>query len=88
MACRIDTRSRELAPSVCGRVPVRFDRDERYVDHRFQLMPRRGFTALFARMLRHDNPDHVLTHYREGQNATVSVLRDRRSGMRRTLTAW
>lgn len=44
---------RDLAPSVCGRVPIRFSRDERYVDHRFQVMPRAGFTALFERMLRH-----------------------------------
>jgi UDP-galactopyranose mutase len=44
---------RELAPSVCGRVPIRLDRDDRYVDHRFQVMPRDGFTALFTRMLRH-----------------------------------
>ena len=44
---------RELAPSVCGRVPVRLSRDERYVDHRFQVMPKDGFTALFTRMLRH-----------------------------------
>jgi UDP-galactopyranose mutase len=44
---------RELAPGVCGRVPVRLDRDERYVQHRHQVMPRDGFTALFARMLRH-----------------------------------
>jgi UDP-galactopyranose mutase len=44
---------RELDPQVCGRVPVRLNRDRRYVDHRFQVMPRGGFTALFARMLRH-----------------------------------
>lgn len=44
---------RELAASVCGRIPVRLDRDERYVEHRFQIMPKRGFTALFAKMLRH-----------------------------------
>jgi UDP-galactopyranose mutase len=43
----------ELSPEVCGRIPVRFDRDERYVDHRFQVMPHKGFTALFTRMLRH-----------------------------------
>ncbi len=46
---------RELDPSVCGRIPVRLDRDCRYVDHRFQMMPRHGFTALFARMVRHRN---------------------------------
>ncbi len=44
---------RELAPSVCGRVPIRLNRDERYVDHRHQVMPKDGFTALFSRMLRH-----------------------------------
>jgi UDP-galactopyranose mutase len=44
---------RDLEPHVCGRIPVRLNRDTRYVDHRFQVMPRGGFTALFARMLRH-----------------------------------
>ncbi len=42
-----------LEPHVCGRIPVRLDRDPRYVSHRFQVMPRHGFTALFRRMLRH-----------------------------------
>ena len=44
---------RELDAGVCGRVPVRLDRDTRYVNHRFQVMPRNGFTAMFARMLKH-----------------------------------
>jgi UDP-galactopyranose mutase len=44
---------RQLDPSVCGRVPIRFNREDRYVDHGFQQMPRDGFTALFERMLRH-----------------------------------
>jgi UDP-galactopyranose mutase len=48
-----DRHPRELESSVCGRIPVRLDRDGRYVDHRFQVMPRDGFTALFARMVRH-----------------------------------
>jgi UDP-galactopyranose mutase len=43
----------ELAPGVCGRIPVRLDRDGRYVDHRFQAMPAGGFTQLFTRMLAH-----------------------------------
>lgn len=42
-----------LEPAVCGRIPVRLTRDDRYVDHRFQVMPRRGFTALFERMVCH-----------------------------------
>jgi UDP-galactopyranose mutase len=44
---------RQLDVSVCGRIPVRLDRDPRYVDHPYQVMPARGFTALFSRMVRH-----------------------------------
>lgn len=44
---------RELDPSVCGRVPIRLTRDERYVDHEYQITPTRGFTALFGAMLYH-----------------------------------
>jgi len=40
-----------LDPSVCGRIPVRFTRDERYVEQRHQVMPRDGFTPMFRRML-------------------------------------
>jgi UDP-galactopyranose mutase len=42
---------RELDPAVCGRIPVRLDRDDRYVEGSFQAMPSRGYTALYARML-------------------------------------
>jgi UDP-galactopyranose mutase len=46
---------RDLEPGVCGRVSVRLNRDHRYVSHRFQVMPKDGFTAMFARMLDHRN---------------------------------
>ncbi|WP_431936222.1 UDP-galactopyranose/dTDP-fucopyranose mutase family protein [Micromonospora sp. RP3T] len=42
----------ELDPSVCGRIPIRFDRNPYYVDSPYQVMPRDGYTALFDRMLR------------------------------------
>ncbi|GCB47267.1 UDP-galactopyranose mutase [Streptomyces sp. NL15-2K] len=42
----------ELDPSVCGRVPIRFDRNPYYTDSPMQVMPRDGYTALFDRMLR------------------------------------
>jgi UDP-galactopyranose mutase len=48
-----DLHPRDLEPTVCGRIPVRLDRDGSYVNHRFQVMPTHGFTALFARMVRH-----------------------------------
>lgn len=44
---------RELDPSVCGRIPVRLDRDHRYTDAPFQKMPARGYTEMFRRMLDH-----------------------------------
>lgn len=69
---------RELDAGVCGRVPVRLDRDHRYVSQPFQQMPRRGFTALFTRMLRHrrirlllDCPFADVRHLIRPRRATV-----------------
>jgi UDP-galactopyranose mutase len=42
---------RELDPSVCGRIPIRTNRDDRYLTERFQALPARGYTAMFERML-------------------------------------
>ena len=41
----------ELAPSVCGRIPIRTDRDDRYLSESFQALPRNGYTTMFHRML-------------------------------------
>lgn len=48
-----DMHPRDLSPSVCGRIPVRFNEDCRYVDHQFQLTPKDGFTAMFDKMTTH-----------------------------------
>jgi UDP-galactopyranose mutase len=45
----------ELDASVAGRIPVRFDRDDRYFTDTFQAMPLDGFTRMFERML--DSPN-------------------------------
>lgn len=42
-----------LDASVCRRIPVRLDRDDRYFTHPHQAMPSDGFTAMFQRMLDH-----------------------------------
>jgi UDP-galactopyranose mutase len=42
---------RELDASVCGRIPVRTDRDDRYLREEFQALPRDGFAAMFGRMI-------------------------------------
>ncbi len=46
---------RDLDASVCGRIPVRFNRDDRYLSERFQALPKDGYTALFERLLDHPN---------------------------------
>lgn len=50
----------ELDASVCGRVPVRTDADDRYFSDSFQAMPKAGYEALFARMLDHPNIEVAL----------------------------
>lgn len=56
----------ELDPSVCGRIPVRTNRDDRYLSDKFQALPKQGFTAVFEKMLAHPNIRVQLgTDYRE-----------------------
>lgn len=60
----------ELDKSVTARVPVRTNRDDRYFTDKFQMMPKRGYTAMFERML--DNPRISLllqTDYRDVKDA-------------------
>ena len=42
---------RELDASVCGRIPIRTNRDDRYLSESFQALPKHGYTALFETML-------------------------------------
>jgi UDP-galactopyranose mutase len=43
----------ELDASVCARIPIRTNTDDRYFTDEFQFMPRRGYTAMFERILDH-----------------------------------
>jgi UDP-galactopyranose mutase len=51
---------RELDPSVCARIPIRTDRDDRYLSERFQALPADGYTRMFERILRHPRIQVVL----------------------------
>jgi len=42
---------RDLDATVCGRIPVRINRDDRYLREDFQALPKDGYTALFERMV-------------------------------------
>ena len=44
---------RDLPASILKRLPVRFNYDDNYFAHRFQGMPREGYTDLVGRMLDH-----------------------------------
>src|SRR4051812_22507758 len=43
----------ELAATVTSRIPVRTNRDPRYFTDKYQVMPARGYTRMFERMLSH-----------------------------------
>jgi UDP-galactopyranose mutase len=42
---------KELDASVCGRIPIRTNRDDRYLREDFQAIPKDGYTAMFERMV-------------------------------------
>lgn len=42
---------RDLDASVCGRIPIRTNRDDRYLREEFQALPRDGYHRLFDRMV-------------------------------------
>lgn len=45
----------ELSPSITARIPLRFNWDERYVNEKYQVIPRDGYTEMFQRILDHAN---------------------------------
>jgi UDP-galactopyranose mutase len=42
---------KELDASVCGRIPIRTNRDDRYLREDFQALPKAGYTRMFERMV-------------------------------------
>jgi UDP-galactopyranose mutase len=58
----------DLDASVCGRIPIRTNRDDRYLREEFQALPAAGYTRMFERILEAGGPRvKVLlnTDYRE-----------------------
>jgi UDP-galactopyranose mutase len=59
---------RELDASVCGRIPIRLNRDDRYLSEKFQALPRDGYTAMFRKILSHPKIEvRLKTDYREAR---------------------
>lgn len=46
---------KELDASVCGRVPVRTNRDNRYFTDKYQALPKYGYHKMFEKLLNHHN---------------------------------
>jgi UDP-galactopyranose mutase len=42
---------KELDASVCGRIPIRTNRDDRYLREEFQALPKAGYSRMFERMV-------------------------------------
>ena len=58
--------AKDLDATVCGRIPIRTNRDDRYLSEKFQALPKDGYTAMFRRMLAHPLIEMRLnTDYRE-----------------------
>jgi UDP-galactopyranose mutase len=59
---------RELDASVCGRIPIRTNRDDRYLSDKFQALPKEGYTAMFRKMLAHPQIEvRLQTDYRDAR---------------------
>ena len=43
---------KDLDASVCGRIPIRTNRDDRYLREEFQALPKAGYHKMFDRMVR------------------------------------
>ena len=60
---------RDLDPSVCGRIPIRTNRDDRYLSESFQALPKNGYSALIENILA-DSPNttlHLNTDFHEAR---------------------
>lgn len=57
--------AKKLSPDVTARIPIRFNRDDRYFTDPYQGIPKDGYTKMFERMLNHKNIELVLnTNYK------------------------
>ena len=60
----------DLDASVCGRIPIRTNRDDRYLRENFQALPKAGYARMFEKMITCNSKIHVLLNadYRDIRN--------------------
>ena len=60
--------AKDLDASVCGRIPIRTNRDDRYLSEKFQALPKDGYTAMFRKILAHPKIEvRLQTDFREAR---------------------
>lgn len=58
----------ELPASILKRLPVRFNYDDNYFNHKYQGMPKEGYTPIIEALLAHDNiQTHLNTSFKAEQ---------------------
>lgn len=57
---------KDLDASVCARIPIRTNRDDRYFTDKYQAMPKHGYHRMFEKLLEYPNIHIMLqTNYKE-----------------------
>lgn len=46
---------KNLSKDIAGRIPIRFNRDNKYVNEKIQVMPKDGYTEMFKKMISNNN---------------------------------
>lgn len=66
---------RDLDSSVCGRIPIRTNRDDRYLSETFQALPSAGYTKLIENILA-DSPNTKLLLNMDFEEAKRNISHD------------
>lgn len=70
---------RELPASILKRLPVRFNYNDNYFNHKYQGIPKNGYTEMFEKLLNHEN---IALHLQQ------SVTREALSGKKYKHVFW
>ncbi len=65
----------KLGKEICGRLPIRYDRNDFYVNEKIKVMPKYGYTELFKKMLKNNKINVLLnTDYKKIKNKIVPKI--------------
>jgi UDP-galactopyranose mutase len=65
----------KLGKEICGRLPIRYNRNDFYVNEKIKVMPKYGYTELFKKMLKNNKIDVLLnTDYKKIKNKIIPKI--------------